>query len=145
MTNRFLDFEVIEIDSLFVFVAVLSAEIYKYLFLRPFWPPSWKVAFASYCHYRGSIPWPRYYRNRLFICLCSWPMSWDIQISVLAAILPPSWKVTFPGYCHYYKGSILWPWYYRNRLLFCLNSWPMTRDITQFVGVNNYPASCSVK
>jgi len=47
---RFPDLDIIVIDSLFVFVAKLWAEIYKYLFLRLFWPPSWKVAFASYSH-----------------------------------------------------------------------------------------------
>ena len=47
-------------------------------------------------------------------------------------------------YCHY-DGSFPWPWYNRKPLLICLCSWPINGDIAQFVGVNNYPASSSVK
>ena len=76
---RFPDLDIIEIDTLFVFVADQWAEIYKYLFYRPFWQPSWKVLFASYCHYNGLIAWPWCYRNRLLTCLYSWPMTWDVK------------------------------------------------------------------
>ena len=50
--DRFPDLNTIEMDFLFVFVAYLWATTYKYLFWRLKWPPSWKIAFASYCHYR---------------------------------------------------------------------------------------------
>jgi len=81
---RLPDLDIIEIDSLFVFVADLWAEIYKYLFYQPYCAPFLNFTFPGYRHYKGSIPWPWYYRNRFFIRLCSWPMSYDIQISVLA-------------------------------------------------------------
>jgi len=136
---RFPDLGIIEIDFLFVFLADLWAEIYKYLFSGFFIHHLGKLhLFPGYRHYKRSISWPWYYINWLFIRLCSWPMTWDIQISVSAPFWPPSWKIVFGSYCHY-EGSIPWPWYYGNRLLICVSSWPMTWDITQSVGVNNYP------
>jgi len=40
-------------------------------------PSSWKVAFPSYCHYEGSIPWRWNYLNRQLIWPCSWHMNCD--------------------------------------------------------------------
>ena len=40
--DQFPDLETIETDSSIVFVADLLAEVYKYLFWWPYWPPSWK-------------------------------------------------------------------------------------------------------
>jgi len=48
---RFPDLDIIEIDSLFVFVADLWAKIYKYLFYQPYWPPSLNITFQGYRHY----------------------------------------------------------------------------------------------
>jgi len=61
----------LETGSKVIFLADLWAEIYNYLFWRPYWPSSWQIARDGYFCYRGSIARPWYFRNRLFVCLCS--------------------------------------------------------------------------
>jgi len=67
MRDRVPDLKMLEIDSKFIFIADLWAEIYKYLFWLPYQPPSWKFTFPIYCQHKGSIPWFWSYRNRLSI------------------------------------------------------------------------------
>jgi len=111
-----------------LYIWLMSWDMIILVFWWPYWSPSWKVTFPSYCHYERSITWPWKYLTRLLICLCSWPMSSDMRILVLWwTYWWPSWKVTFPSYCHY-EGSIPWPWRYLNRLLICLCNWPMSSD-----------------
>jgi len=58
------------------------AELYIYLFLRPFWPLSWKVSYPSYCHHKESITCSWYYLNRVLSCLYILPLSCDIHTLV---------------------------------------------------------------
>jgi len=76
--DRLVDLDITENGFLFFFVLDLWAAAYKYLFWRPFWPPSWKVAFEGYFQYGGSIRWHQYYRNRLlFVCVADlWPKTY---------------------------------------------------------------------
>ena len=101
---RFPDLDIVEIDSLFVFVADLWAEIYKYQFFSHNWPPSLNITFPGYRHYMGSIPWPWYYRNRfLFVFVADlWATTYKYLFWRLK--WPPSWKIAFAGYCHYSGG-----------------------------------------
>ena len=60
----------------------MSYKIYKYLFWRPYFLPSWNFKFLQiYCHYEGSIPWFWSYRNRISNCLCSWPKTYKRTLS----------------------------------------------------------------
>ena len=62
--------EYIKIDSSFVFLADLWAEILIFsVFWWPYWPPSWISPFLRYIHYWELNPWLWIYKNLLFICL----------------------------------------------------------------------------